>query len=226
MNMFRSRTTARLFAALIVLGALSAGAATAQTALRFKVKARGMSFLPGELNLVQGDTVRWKFKGQHSSTSGTCAGNTCTPDGTWDSGVKASGSFSRLFDQAGDFPYYCTVHGAMMQGVVHVFSAPPPDGAPLLLAVAQRGRSKLDLSGANFGAGASVEINGVPAPATVRRSDRALLAKGKGLRDLLPAGVPVQVTVRNADGQVSAALAFTPLGGSSGTSGGGSGGGY
>jgi plastocyanin len=65
-----------------------------------------------------GDTVQWHFVDSiaHSSTSGTC----CTPSGLWDSGVKGSGSFSHKFTVAGTFPYYCTVHGAMMTGTVVV----------------------------------------------------------------------------------------------------------
>jgi plastocyanin len=65
-----------------------------------------------------GDTVQWNFVDSiaHSSTSGTC----CTPSGLWDSGVKGSGSFSHRFTASGTFPYYCTVHGAMMTGTVVV----------------------------------------------------------------------------------------------------------
>jgi plastocyanin len=51
-----------------------------------------------------------------TSTSGNC----CSPDGLWDSGLLTSGSFSRQFAQTGTFPYYCTVHGAMMTGTVVV----------------------------------------------------------------------------------------------------------
>lgn len=65
-----------------------------------------------------GDTVRWNFVDSvsHSTTSGTC----CTGNGLWDSGVRASGSFSRQFAQLGTFPYFCTVHGSMMTGTVVV----------------------------------------------------------------------------------------------------------
>lgn len=52
----------------------------------------------------------------HTSTSGTC----CTPSGLWDSGLMTTGSFSRQFTTPGTFPYYCTVHGAMMTGMVVV----------------------------------------------------------------------------------------------------------
>jgi len=65
-----------------------------------------------------GDKVQWNFVDSisHTTTSGTC----CTPSGLWDSGVKSSGSFSHQFATTGTFPYYCTVHGAMMTGTVVV----------------------------------------------------------------------------------------------------------
>jgi plastocyanin len=66
-----------------------------------------------------GDTVQWAFVGgtSHSTTSGNC----CTANGLWDSGVHASGFvFQRTFTQTGSFPYFCTVHGAMMTGTIVV----------------------------------------------------------------------------------------------------------
>lgn len=66
-----------------------------------------------------GDTVQWVFVGgtSHSTTSGNC----CTANGLWDSGVHGSGFlFQRTFTQTGSFPYFCTVHGAMMTGTVIV----------------------------------------------------------------------------------------------------------
>ncbi len=66
-----------------------------------------------------GDTVQWIFVGgtSHSTTSGNC----CTASGLWDSGVHGSGFlFQRTFTQTGSFPYFCTVHGAMMTGTIVV----------------------------------------------------------------------------------------------------------
>ena len=85
-----------------------------------------MSFVDRQSNtntstIAVGDTIQWVGDPAlpHSTTSGTCAG-TCTPDGTWDSGVGTGTTFSRTFTQAGSFPYFCTVHGAMMTGTVVV----------------------------------------------------------------------------------------------------------
>jgi plastocyanin len=67
-----------------------------------------------------GDTVQWVWvNGFHSTTSGTCAG-ACTADGRWDSGVGSGMTFSFKFTQAGNFPYFCQVHQALMQGMVVV----------------------------------------------------------------------------------------------------------
>jgi len=71
-----------------------------------------------------GDTVTWSWdSGFHSTTSGTCSPG-CTSNGQWDSGVaSAPHQFPHTFNTAGSFPYYCTVHGAMMTGTVVVQQA-------------------------------------------------------------------------------------------------------
>ena len=85
----------------------------------------GMSFLDqasgtSTTTIHVGSTVQWAWvSGFHSTTSGTCSG-VCTPDGKWDSGVGSGMTFSHTFSQAGSFPYFCTVHGSLMQGMVIV----------------------------------------------------------------------------------------------------------
>jgi PKD repeat protein len=80
-----------------------------------------------------GDTVQWNWmSGPHSVTSGTCQpggyyGGGCTGNGNFDAGVhSASFSFSKTFDQQGNFAYYCAIHGSMMIGVVMVQAATGP----------------------------------------------------------------------------------------------------
>jgi len=78
-----------------------------------------------------GDSVLWTWHaGTHSTTSGTCTSGGgaygeggCAPSGVWDSGVRSSGTFSFTFPNAGNFSYYCQVHGAMMTGTVVVRTA-------------------------------------------------------------------------------------------------------
>lgn len=67
-----------------------------------------------------GDTIQWTWlSGYHSTTSGTCPLG-CVPDGLWDSGIGHGMTFQRTFPAAGTFPYFCSVHGTMMQGTVVV----------------------------------------------------------------------------------------------------------
>jgi len=81
-----------------------------------------------------GDTVQWVWQsGPHSTSSGTCTQSgyygSCTADGTWESGQNSPPhNFSKTFSQAGTFNYYCSVHQAMMTGMVVVQAAtgPPP----------------------------------------------------------------------------------------------------
>jgi plastocyanin len=66
-----------------------------------------------------GVTIRWIWDtGTHSTTSGPCP--PCTGDGIWDSGQGSGITFDHTFNTAGTFPYFCSVHGAMMTGTVIV----------------------------------------------------------------------------------------------------------
>src|SRR5262249_42921986 len=83
-------------------------------------------------NVKVGDTVQWVFQSAvfHSATSGTCTSggdpygpsyDSCNADGIFDSGVQMSpATFSKKFTAAGSYPYYCSVHGSMMTGLVIV----------------------------------------------------------------------------------------------------------
>ena len=109
---------------ILVLGArdVPAGAMTKSVG----VGAGGDRFVDEESSsstttIRVGDTVRWDWVASlHSTTSGSCAGG-CVKDGKWDSGEHTPPfTFSRTFNDAGSFPYWCTVHGAMMTGTVVV----------------------------------------------------------------------------------------------------------
>lgn len=92
------------------------------------VTVRDFVFTPKTVTVQIGDTVHWKWiNGSHSTTSGVSG----TPNGQWDSGVQSANfSFERTFDQAGSFPYFCTLHWPMgMDGTVIVKdSNTPPKG--------------------------------------------------------------------------------------------------
>jgi plastocyanin len=70
-------------------------------------------FAPDDVQVTVGSMVTWKNDdtASHTVTSGTVQNNTPTPDGRFDSGIlNAGASFPFLFDKAGEYPYYCTIH--------------------------------------------------------------------------------------------------------------------
>ena len=119
---FFSLATALTF---LLLAAAPLSAATIQV----QVGAGGLKFTPQTVNIQIGDTVQWNWaSSDHSSTSGVPG----APDGIWDSGIQIRGTtFSRVFSDAGTFPYYCTPHGSCcgMVGSV-VVTAPTPTPTP------------------------------------------------------------------------------------------------
>lgn len=69
---------------------------------------------------------------------------------------------------------------------------------------------RLKVTGADFAQGASVFLDGSPPPkATVKSSSKILLGGGKALKDLVPKGRSVLVTVVNPDGGTSEPFPFT-----------------
>lgn len=72
-----------------------------------------LAFVPGSVDIAAGGTVTWTFQLLHNVTFGSQAGAPANIGNT------SSGSVSRTFNQAGDFPYQCTIHPGMT-GTVHV----------------------------------------------------------------------------------------------------------
>ncbi len=85
-----------------------------------EVIAKNFEFVPKEVTIKAGDTVKWIIEGTyHSSTSGP----DCNPDGKWDSGILVSGDmFTREFKETGTYPYFCIPHceNQNMKGVIQV----------------------------------------------------------------------------------------------------------
>jgi plastocyanin len=70
-------------------------------------------FVPDPVRVTVGSMVTWKNDdtASHTVTSGTVQNNTPTPDGRFDSGILNAGdSFPFVFDKAGEYQYYCTIH--------------------------------------------------------------------------------------------------------------------
>jgi plastocyanin len=92
----------------------------------------GFAFVPNEVNISVGDTVRWTWAGNgHSVTSGTpCTvdGQFCSPEDTnCDAGILSNTGtvYEHTFAQAGTYSYFCFAHcGIGMTGVINVSSSP------------------------------------------------------------------------------------------------------
>lgn len=95
-------------------------------------------FVPSVVSIPAGGSVTWTWAGAVSHTVTSEAGpNAITPDGRFCSAVttpsvaacaaappQLTGMFRFTFTVPGSYPYYCKVHGAMMQGTVVVVAAP------------------------------------------------------------------------------------------------------
>ncbi len=79
-------------------------------------------FVPSTLTIKQGDSVKWVVTSNkaHEVASGTVIegedGMEGVPDGLWETGKMASGSFTYTFNSTGTFPYYCDAH--LDQGMI------------------------------------------------------------------------------------------------------------
>lgn len=74
------------------------------------VEEKNFKFAPAEVTIKVGSTVRWT---NHDSTEHDVTGR----DKAWqsdggDGGMPADGVYSKTFDTAGTFDYYCTVHSS------------------------------------------------------------------------------------------------------------------
>ncbi len=125
--MMPQRLLVPLTLVLAFLLAFAAGVSAAPSAANVPVSAVNFQFQPRTVTINVGDTVVW--------TNNDAVEHTVTAsDGSWDSGLFGQGqTFSRTFDTAGTFNYYCRPHGSPdgsgMAGVVVVRAAAAP-GAP------------------------------------------------------------------------------------------------
>jgi plastocyanin len=124
----------------IIAIAPSAFAATAQVVMSLgsgsgqDCVAAKNCFNPSTVNISPGDTVTWanNDKVGHTATSGKPSDNVT---GTvWDSSlIKAGGTYSFTFQNAGDYKYFCMVHpwmtGEVMVGAASATTAPTTTNA-------------------------------------------------------------------------------------------------
>lgn len=89
---------------------------------------QGLAFVPNEIDINAGDTVRWTWVSSgHSVTSGTpCIPNEhfCSPNDTNCASRVLSNIgavYEHTFDRSGDYTYFCAAHCEYgMTGIVHV----------------------------------------------------------------------------------------------------------
>lgn len=124
--------------------------------LIFNYYSSNPTFGPSSVTVNPSDTVEWDWADTgHTSTSGTCAVGTCTPDSNWDSGMmplNQGATYRHIFQTPGSFPYFCRVHGPMfgMVGAVQVNTAPPVRAQQLTLnIVAGSGTTNLSVATAH-----------------------------------------------------------------------------
>jgi len=80
------------------------------------VPTNGQFYEPNNVDTSVGSMVTWvnDDTAPHTITSGIMENNRPTPDGSFDSGIINPGdSFPFVFDKAGEYPYYCTIHPFM-----------------------------------------------------------------------------------------------------------------
>jgi plastocyanin len=86
------------------------------------VPTNGEFYSPETVETSVGSMVTWSNDDSlpHTVTSGVVENNSPVPDGSFDSGIMMNGdAFSFVFESAGEYPYYCTVH-PFMTGQVNV----------------------------------------------------------------------------------------------------------
>jgi plastocyanin len=165
------------------------------------------SFSPDPININTGDTVNWSWGGNfHSTTSGISP----NADGIWDSGVhNVPFSFQHTFNTAGNFPYFCSVHG--FTGTVIVANAGPVINMSV-------NPTTIDFGGVNVGQFSDQTVtisNDATSNATLSGNVGALSApfsvqSGGGPFSLTP-GQSVVVTVRfspTAEGAAATSLSI------------------
>ncbi|HEX2472011.1 MAG TPA: plastocyanin/azurin family copper-binding protein, partial [Nitrososphaera sp.] len=80
------------------------------------VPTNGQFYEPNNVDTTVGSMVTWvnDDTATHTVTSGIVENNMPTPDGSFDSGImNPRDSFPFVFDKAGEYPYYCTIHPFM-----------------------------------------------------------------------------------------------------------------
>lgn len=124
--------TIRIGKSILLIAVCLMATASARAAVHdVAVGDGGAVFVPDDITIELGDTVRWTWvSGVHDTTSAAGQAE------SWASATTSTVGFTfdHTFTNVGDFGYYCTVHGfdngdgtgGGMAGVVRVAEAPVP----------------------------------------------------------------------------------------------------
>jgi hypothetical protein len=170
-----------------------------------------------------GDTINWVWGDNampHSATSGTCVGEVCQTTPFWDSGEFVTGgghTFSRVMNNPGVFPYFCTVHDSNMVGTVRVVPTPATFGPATSIPV---GTNPFAIVAGDFNKDGNLDL------AVANRGDNTVsILLGNGDGTFAPSAVitgfngPASIAVAdfNNDGKLDLAVAnsFDNLGNAS-----------
>ena len=130
----RTRRNRTPFVGLIAVVAVlfvvpGAAAETHVVEIRANVDGAAWDFVPAELDIAVGDSVRWVQMTEvgHTATS-TDDLSAPSPNGVFDHSFPgdpdaAAATFTFTFDEAGTYPFYCKPHSSFMQGTITVGSA-------------------------------------------------------------------------------------------------------
>jgi plastocyanin len=110
-----NKTTKRIsrIMAFIAIAVMSCSTASHAATAVVQVGTGGDHFVPAVTNINVGDRVIWSWTGPNH--------NTVSTSGLWGSATMSSGSFTNTFNNAGSFPYECTIHVSFgMTGTINV----------------------------------------------------------------------------------------------------------
>jgi len=109
----RARLTAAFGAAVLLLAGGCGSDGPTGNVPADEVSVRNNNFAPASRTVTAGTTVTFRW------VAGAVTHNVTFDDGPA-SANQSSGTYQRLFANAGTFPYHCTIHGAGMSGIVSV----------------------------------------------------------------------------------------------------------
>ena len=112
-------TVRRLSAAAAFVALLAACSDASDPGTQGDISVRDNLFSPSALTVAAGTTVTWKWTGSgpHNVTwSGPGAPAAST--------TQTTGIYERIFDAAGTYGYYCTLHGTATSGMRGTVTVP------------------------------------------------------------------------------------------------------